>query len=90
MKFVLIEVQERNICEPAFFDTQQEAFDEMCSRFAKTMGVTVEAAILEYYIPDNEAEESCILSTQAWTERYGKNFDWEIFELDIDICSSAV
>lgn len=90
MKFLLIEVQERNICEPVFFDTQKEAFDEMCRRFAEAMGMTVEEAMLEYYIPEREAEESCILSEQAWTERYGNNFDWQIFELDAAICSTGV
>jgi len=90
MKFVLIEVQEREICTPEFFDTQKEAFDEMCSRFAEAMGTTVEDAVSEYYIPECEDEASCIMTTRAWTERYGNNFDWRIFEMSTDFCCTAV
>lgn len=68
MKYMLIEVMEREISEPEYFDTHDAAHDEMCRRVAE--------------VYDNE--NAVVLEDIAWAERYGKNFDWKIFAIERD------
>ena len=72
MKYMLIEVMEREISEPEYFDTHDAAHDEMCRRVAEV-----------YDISPDEVKES-YLEDIAWAERYGKNFDWKIFAIERD------
>ena len=39
-KYILIEVCDREISEPSVFGTPEEAYNELCRRIAKTIGVT--------------------------------------------------
>lgn len=71
MKYMLIEVMEREISEPEYFDTHDAAHDEMCRRVAEVYDIS----------PD---ENAVVLEDIAWAERYGKNFDWKIFAIERD------
>lgn len=70
MKYMLICVAERDIEEPEFFDTLEEAHTAMCEQLADVYGVPVE-----------DIKESYVNESSAWGERHGNNFDWKIFEV---------
>lgn len=84
-KFLLIEVEERNISEPMFFDTLEEAQEEMAKRFSKALGidhcdkVTLDGGDYEGYDPDDP--DTAFREMQAYCETYGNNYDWKIFQL---------
>jgi hypothetical protein len=81
MKYLLVEVIERDISTPEFFDTHKEAYDRMCEYVAQVLGVSVE------YIKDNLNEfgdfdwATNVNKNSAYTQRHGNNFDWKIFEV---------
>ena len=78
--YMLIEVIERSIHEPKFFDTYQEAFDEMAGRMAQAMGMDVSALIDEYY--DADDYDAGISENVAFCEnRNHENCDWRICEV---------
>lgn len=81
MKYLLVEVIERDISTPEFFNTHKEAYDRMCEYVSQVRDVSVE------YLKDNLNElgdfewETTVNKDSAWTERHGTNFDWKIFEV---------
>lgn len=82
MKYVLICVSERDICEPEFFDSMEEAHAEMCQQLADVYGVPVEE-INESYLSGEEYDgQTCVNEDSAWGERHGNNFDWKIFNIE--------
>lgn len=69
-KFVLIEVIEREISTPEFFDTHEEAHKEMKRRFDECC---------EYRECDGD-----IWKSFAWCENANHdNCDWKIFEVEV-------
>ena len=87
--FILTETVEREIHQPEFFQTHEQAHYEMCSRFAAVLGVSVQQ-VLDTYNRDREhcvddQYNSGITENSAWTEQYGNNFDWKIFDISADM-----
>lgn len=81
MKYMLICVAERDIEEPEFFDTLEEAHTAMYEQLADVYGVPVED-IKESYLSGEEYDsQTCVNESSAWGERHGNNFDWKIFEV---------
>ena len=81
MKYLLIEVIEREVSEPEFFNTWDAAHTEMCKRVAEAYGLTQEE-VCDAYMRGEELDDAyTVLEYEAWGERYGKNFDWKIFEV---------
>ena len=78
-KYMLIEVEERHISAPMFFDTLKEAQDRMKHLFAKALGIDVNdiAARLE----GEDESDTKIDNAYAYCEHLGNNFDWQIFEI---------
>ncbi len=79
MKFVLIEVVEREISTPVFFDTFQESYDEMLKRIHQALGdeETFFGTAGDSDSIDNG--ETVVLKMSAYGERFGQNYDWKIF-----------
>lgn len=74
MKFVLIEVVERDISTPEFFDTYEKAFAEMKVRFS-------DASKSDAQVGDQLNGE--LNEWDAWCEnRNHDNCDWKIFEFE--------
>lgn len=79
MKYILIEVMEREIATPQFFNTYEEAFEQMCRFMAQALGISYEE-----FNSAKEEFDNCdtgLTKFSAWTERHGNNFDWAIFEI---------
>lgn len=76
MKYLLVEVMERDISVPEQFDTYEEAYAKMCESFAKARGVSIDE------IQEELDDDTCITGSAAWTERYGQNFNWQIFRIN--------
>lgn len=84
MKYVLIEVKERDISKPEFFDTEAEVVDVMQNRMAKVLGVSkksIKRLLKKGSYMDAEGDVGISLDS-AWCERYGNNFDWRIFKIE--------
>lgn len=82
MKYMLVGVFEREICVPKIFDTHDEALDRMCEEVSDVWTVPVEE-IKESYLQGAEYNDStCVIENAAWTERFGRNFDWKIFTIN--------
>lgn len=79
MKYVLIEVVEREISTPQFFETYEDAYEQMCRFMAQALGYSYEEFVSEKEDFDNI--DTCLNKFDAWTERYGNNYDWKIFEI---------
>ena len=82
MKYLLVEVMERDFSAPIFFDTHEEAHSEMCQCVADVLGVGKEEIVESYLSGDDYDDYTCVIEDAAWTERYGNNFDWKIFKLN--------
>lgn len=88
MKYVLIEVVEREISEPEYFDTHDTAHDEMCERVAEVCAISSDDikksnGILASYLEDEDLNESAgVLENIAWAERFGEKYDWRIFAVE--------
>lgn len=78
MKYLLVEVIERDISIPEYFNTYEEAYAKMCEYFSEARGVAIDE------IRGELDEDICITENTAWTERYGQNFDWKIFQVNDD------
>lgn len=79
MKYLLVEVMERDISAPIFFDTHEEAHSEMCQRVADVLGVDKAEIVESYLSGEDYNDQTCVIENAAWTERFGNNFDWKIF-----------
>lgn len=84
MKYMLIEVMEREISEPEYFDTHDAAHDEMCRRVAEVYDISIDEVKESYLEGEDLNENAVVLEDIAWAERYGKNFDWKIFAIERD------
>ena len=76
MKFLLIEVIERKISDPMYFDTFEEAHEKMEKSFFEANGCDPE----NY----NRADLDGVLAERvAWCEDANHdNCDWKIFEIE--------
>lgn len=81
MKFVLVEVIERDISTPEFFNTKEEAYTCMADRIAEVLGENGEE--VKEKILNNELMEDCYFNNDmAYISDYhGNNYDWKIFEI---------
>jgi hypothetical protein len=82
MKYMLIEVMEREISEPEYFDTHDAAHDEMCRRVAEVYDISPDEVKESYLEGEDLNDNAVVLDDIAWAERYGKNFDWKIFAVE--------
>jgi len=78
-KYVLCETIEREISTPEFFDTHDAVFRAMLERFSQVMDIPY----LELVIHQDEYEDE-ITEYSAYCERHGNNYDWKIFEVEIN------
>lgn len=78
-KYMLIEVEERHISPPMFFDTLKEAQDSMKRLFAKALGMDVND--IAAWLEGEDESDTKIDNTYAFCEHLGNNFDWQIFEI---------
>ena len=71
-KFMLIEVIERNVSEPEFFDTHQKAYDEMKHRFEEACDASDEDSYIaeDYAYGENASHDNC---------------DWQIFNIEMPV-----
>ncbi len=74
MNFVLIEVIEREISSPAFFDAYQEAYDEMVTRVRQAFGDDIAFG-------EEDDVGAVVHKMSAYGEKHGQNFDWRIFAI---------
>ena len=79
MQYILISVAERNIDEPRFFNTKEEAHDVMCADLASVLDVPLEEIRDSYRTAVFLNGDTWVFEDGAWTERFGMNFDWKIF-----------
>lgn len=84
MKYLLVEVMERDISVPELFDTHEDAHGKMCELVAEACGEEVEAIKESFLSGEEFNEETVVLEDSAWTHHYGTNFDWKIFKLHDD------
>ena len=80
-RFMLMYCCERDMENPMFFDTQEQAYEFMCGELAEVKGMTIEEIMNLRYDDDYEGDIG-ITETTAWTERFGNNHDWKIFDLE--------
>lgn len=83
MKYMLIEVEERCIAAPKYFDTHDAAHDEMCRRIAEIYGITL-AEAKRPYLQCDLSGDIVVCYDAAWGERHGKYCDWKIFTIERD------
>ena len=82
MKYLLVEVIERDISTPELFDTHDAAHDRMCEFVSEVCDVE-KADIKESYLNGEEFNDcTCVIEDAAWAERHGNNFDWKIFTIN--------
>ena len=82
IKYILIEVHEREISTPDFFDTHEAAHEKMTEYFAEVVGYSKEAAI-ESYLNGVDIEGNCtLLENTAYAEACHDNWDWSIFKVE--------
>lgn len=79
MKYILIEVVEREISVPEVFSSHKEAHNQMCYYLSDVLGVPVDTIIEGYLKHADYNDETCVMENVAWTQRHGTNFDWRIF-----------
>lgn len=82
MKYMLIEVVERKIADPEYFDTHDAAHDEMCRRVAEVCAVSLDEVKASYVEDEDLNEGAGVLEDTAWAERFGENYDWRIFAVE--------
>ena len=85
-KYILIEVMEREISMPEFFDTHEEAYASMMSKFKEAMDFDDEDIAIAEPMEAIDGgfrfdDDCCFNKWRAFGERFGQNFDWRIFEL---------
>ena len=60
MKYMLIEVMEREISEPEYFDTHDAAHDEMCRRVAEVYDISPDE-VKESYLEGEDLNENAVV-----------------------------
>lgn len=76
--WMLVCCYERDIEEPQFFETYEEAYEQMRMEFLAMLGWKEEE--LEEMLIES-GDECGLVKMAAWAERYGNNCDWKIFNL---------
>lgn len=84
-KYILIEVVEREISAPEFYDTYNDAYSAMMGKFKASLALDDEDLASAEPVKDADGcfqldEDCCYGKWNAFGERYGQNFDWRIFE----------
>lgn len=91
MKYVLIEVVDRDISKPEFFDSFEAVHYRMCQLVAEAAGATVDE-IIDANNCDGEFDaDTYIGERSAWAGRHS-SYDWFIFDVDEDeiLCKSQM
>lgn len=78
---MLIQCVERDMNEPQFFETHEQAHDVMCSQLADVMGIDVEEVKTAYEENEDYEDGVGVTTNMAWAERFGNCYDWKIFNL---------
>ena len=76
--WMLVCCYERDIEEPMFYETYEEAYKQMRMELMEMMGWEegeLEEMLIEY------GDECGLGVYAAWAERHGNNCDWKIFNL---------
>lgn len=76
--WMLVCCYERDIEEPRFFETYEEAYKQMRMEFLAMLDwkeEELEEMLIEY------DDECGLVEMAAWAERHGNNCDWKIFNL---------
>lgn len=82
MKYLLVEVIEREISIPELFDTHAAAHDQMCKYVAEVLDIPEKDVKESCHELKDLDENTCVLGNVAWTEKHGENYDWRIFRVD--------
>ena len=82
-QFILCETIEREISEPVFFNSYEDAYQEMRTRFFKAFGVEDSIDVTDDELLDDLDEETGYISEwSAYCENANHdNCDWKIFEI---------
>ena len=80
IKYVLVEVIEREASQPEIFDSLEAAKSKMLDHIKQTLGLddTVDTAAIQECIENFEGE---LKETSAYCTRHNDNYDWTIFEI---------
>ena len=77
--YILVECIEREINLPEFFETEEQAYNDMAQIMADILGIQVED--IETY----DGDEVGISKSCAWiTDYHHLNYDWKIFKVNDD------
>lgn len=79
MRYVLLELCERDMTIMDNFDSVEEARDAMIQRISELLSVPKEDLYKSYLEGEHFDANTCILENQAYTEYCGQNFDWKIW-----------
>ena len=79
--WMLITVAEREVEQPEFFNTHEEAFDIMCERISEIAGITKEEAVESYLSGKQIDSWTCIGENYAWSDSVGC-YDWKIINIE--------
>ena len=75
--YILVECIDREINLPEFFETEEQAYNDMAQRMADILGIQVDE-IETYDDYDIGISKSC-----AWINDYHHlNYDWKIFKVE--------
>lgn len=77
--WMLVCCVERDIEEPRFYETYEEAYEQMRSEFAEFMGWNLDE--VDDLMADSGSNVG-LASMGAWGERFGNNCDWKIFNIE--------
>lgn len=92
MRYMLIEVSDREIGTPEFFKSDTQAFDAMVDRLLELDdGLNKETVVTEVFNNGSYSEDDVHVSHQvAWVSRHGVHCDWQIFKVDSDLSQCSV
>jgi hypothetical protein len=79
-KWCLISICERDIENPRFFDTKEEAQEAMCADLASIIKLTVEEVKKIMTTEHCVWDYAEVYEDYAWTDR-NMNYDWRIFDV---------
>ena len=83
MKYVLIEVVDRDISKPEFFDSFEAAHYRMCELVAKAADVSIDDISDENKLYGMLGIDAHISRYHAWCDDVAQR-DWSIFDVDED------
>ena len=77
---MLIIVTDREMDEPQFYETKEEAQMAMWTDFAECMGISVDET-KEWYVNDKCEADAQVGNDFAWANIHHSNYDWTIIDL---------